>query len=116
MFYLLVEVYDSSYNEDIYLALQSIGVQKAIVLDAQNISGALSDEQTFFTGFFKHDKIDSGEIQLIQANVESTDEVQEFLDNLKEAGVDIENEKILELTLIPIAASFTKESGFTIKK
>ena len=30
MFYLFLEVYDPAYREDIFLALQSIGIQRAI--------------------------------------------------------------------------------------
>ncbi len=112
MFYLLVEVYDSSYREDIYLALQSIGVQRAITLDAQNIAGALSDEQTFFTGFFRSDKFDSGSILLIQAQIGSKEQAREFLSNLREAGVAIDDEDILSLTLVPVAAGFSRQNGF----
>ncbi len=112
MFYLFVEVYDSSYREDVYLALQSIGVQRAITLDAQNLAGALSDEQTFFTGFFRSDKFQSGDVLLIQAQIENKELAREFLSNLREAGVGIDEENIISLTLVPAIASFSQEKGF----
>ena len=112
MYYLFVEVYDSSYREDIYLALQSVGVQRAITIEAQNITGALSDEQTFFTGFFRSDKIESGDVLLIQAQVNCKEQTKEFLLNLREAGIDIDQENILNLFLVPVAVSFSQESGF----
>jgi hypothetical protein len=113
MYYLFVEVYDSSYREDIYLALQSIGVQRAITLDAQNLAGALSDERTFFTGFFRSDKFESGDVLLIQAQIGHKDLAREFLSNLREAGVNIDKEDIVSLTLVPVAAGFSRENGFT---
>lgn len=111
MYYLFLEVYDPAYREDIYLALQSIGIQRAINLDAQNLAAALSDERTFFTGFFKADKIESGSVLLILAQVSSKDKISEFLSNLKEGGVDIDSRNIINLTLIPAALSFSSEHG-----
>lgn len=111
MYYLILEVHNPEYREDIYLALQSIGIQRALSIDAQNITAALSDEQTFFTGFFRSDKIESGNVLLIQAQVSSREMVREFLSNLREGGIDIDNENILSLTVLPAAMSFSSEHG-----
>jgi hypothetical protein len=112
MFYLFVELHDLSYREDIYLALQSIGIHRALTIDARNIAAALSDEQTFFTGFFRSDKIEQGNMELIQAQVSTKEQVREFLANLREAGLDIDHDNILSLTLVPAAASFSSEHGY----
>ncbi|HDQ14641.1 MAG TPA: hypothetical protein ENN41_07500 [Sediminispirochaeta sp.] len=112
MFYLIVEVHEPSYREDIYLALQSIGVHRAITVDALDIAAALTDEQTFFTGFFRSDKIEAGNMLLIQAQVSSRSQVKEFLANLREAGVNIDTEKIVTITLLPAVVSFSSEHGY----
>jgi len=111
MLYLLLEVYEPAYREDIYLALQSIGIHRALSIDARNIAAALSDEQTFFTGFFSSDKIESGNVLLIQAQVSSREKVREFLSNLREGGVDIDKQNILSLTVVPALISFSSEHG-----
>jgi len=112
MFYLLVEVHDPSYREDIYLALQSIGIQRALSIDAQNLSAALSDEQTFFTGFFKADKIEAGNVLLIIAQVSTREQVKEFLSNLREGGVDIDGKNIVTLTALPAVITFSSKNGY----
>ena len=112
MYNLYVNVYDSSYREEIYLALQSIGVQHAITLDAQNLAGALSDEKTFFTGFFRSDKFESGDVLVILAQVNSKEQGKEFLSNLREAGLDIDGESIVSITMVPVSASFSQENGY----
>ena len=50
---------------------------------------------------------------LIQAQIGQKDLAKEFLSNLREAGVDIDKEDILSLTLVPVAAGFSREKGFT---
>ncbi len=111
MHFLLIQILDSSYKEEIYLALQSVGIQEAVTYDARNISSALSDEQTFFTGFFRSDKMDSGAVEVVQAQVEDKRAVKEFLTNLKESGADIDNDNILKLALFPVSVSFSSEGG-----
>lgn len=112
MFYLVVEIHDLSYREDIFLALQSIGIHRALTIDARSIAAALSDEQTFFTGFFRSDKIEQGNLEIIQAQISTMEQVREFLGNLREAGIDIDGENILSVTLIPAAATFSSEHGY----
>ncbi len=111
MYFLMIEIFDSSYKEEIYLALQSVGIQKAVTLDAKNLSSALSDEQTFFTGFFRSDKMDSGAVEVIEARVDDKNAVKEFLSNLRESGADIEKDNILGLTLFPVSLAFSDETG-----
>ncbi|MDC7241399.1 MAG: hypothetical protein PQJ50_13665 [Spirochaetales bacterium] len=111
MYFLVIEIFDSNYKEEIYLALQSVGIQKAVTFDARNLNSALSDEQTFFTGFFRSDKIGSGAVEVIQARVSEKGAAKEFLSNLKESGAPVEKENIVALTLFPAAASFTSETG-----
>src|SRR6056297_3804105 len=113
MLYLIVEVHDSSYKEDIYLSLQSIGVSHASSIDGQSISAALSDEQTFFTGFFQSDKIEQGKVLFILAQVRTQAQVREFLSNLREADVKIDSQDILTVTAVPAAITFSSELGYS---
>jgi len=113
MLYLIIEVHDPSYKEDIYLALQSIGVVRATSIDGQNISAALTDEFTFFTGFFQSDKIEQGHVLFILAQVRTREQVREFLSNLREADVKIDTEDILTVTAVPAAVTFSSDLGFS---
>ncbi len=113
MLYLIVEVHDPSYKEDIYLALQSIGVARATSIDGQNISSALTDEFTFFTGFFQSDKIERGHVLFILAQVKTREQIREFLSNLREADVQVDKEDIITVTAVPAAITFSSELGYS---
>ncbi len=113
MLYLIIEVHDPSYKEDIYLALQSIGIARATSIDGQNISAALTDEFTFFTGFFQSDKIEQGNVLFIVAQVRTKDQVREFLSNLREADIDIDAQNIINVTAVPAAITFSSDLGYS---
>ncbi len=112
MFFLFLEINDPEYKEDIFLALQSIGIERASTVDTSNISGELSNELTFFTGFFRSDKIEQHRQILIMAQIRSKEQAKELLENLREGGADIDNQDIITLTLIPAAVTFNYEHGY----
>lgn len=112
MLYMIIEVHDTSYKEDIYLALQSIGISHAISIDGQNLSAALTDELTFFTGFFQSDKVEQRNVPCILARVRTRDQVREFLSNLREADIKIDTEDIITLTAFPAIISFSQSLGY----
>ena len=113
MLYLIIEVHDPSYKEDIYLALQSIGVARATSIDGQNISSALTDEFTFFTGFFQSDKIEQGHVLFLLAQIRTREQVREFLSNLREAGAKIDTDDIITVTAVPAVITFSSALGFS---
>jgi hypothetical protein len=111
MFFMLLEITNPEYKEDVFLALQSIGIERASTVDTSNISGELSDELTFFTGFFRSDKIEQHRQLLIIAQIRSKEQAKELLENLREGGADIDHEDIVSLTLIPAAITFDYAHG-----
>ncbi|ADK83071.1 hypothetical protein [Sediminispirochaeta smaragdinae] len=112
MYYMILEVADSDLKEDIFLALQSIGITHASTFDGQDISGALSDELNLFSGFFRGDKIERGELMVITAQVRTREQVRDLLTNLREAEIDIDRQDIINLTLIPAVMTFSSHHGF----
>ena len=112
MFYMILEINDITYKEDIFLALQSIGISRATSSESRNIGQELTDELTFFTGLFRSDKLKDDEKLMITAQVQTTDQVKELLENLREGGVDIDSQDIITVTVIPAILTFNSVDGF----
>ncbi len=112
MYYMILEVSDPDLKEDVFLALQSIGISRASTLDGQDISRALTDELNLFSGFFRGDKAERGELLIITAQVRTREQVRELLSNLREADIDIDNRDIISLTLVPAVMTFSSNHGF----
>jgi hypothetical protein len=112
MYYMILEVSDPDLKEDVFLALQSIGISRASTLDGQDISSALSDELNLFSGFFRGDKAERGELLIITAQVGTREQARELLSNLREADIDIDNRDIISLTLVPAVMTFSSKHGF----
>jgi hypothetical protein len=112
MYFMFLEITDPEYKEDVFLALQSIGIERASAIDSSNISGELSDELTFFTGFFRSDKIEAHRQVLIIAQIRTKEQARELLDNLREGGADIDGQDIVSLTIVPAAISFDSQHGY----
>jgi hypothetical protein len=107
MYFMYVKVNDIRYKEDVILALQSVGVSKASYVESHNMEGALTDEFTLFTGFFNASTGREGEQLLITAAIEETDQASKMLDNLREAGIDVDGSDVLNVFVLPVAMAFT---------
>jgi hypothetical protein len=111
MYFLFIKLTDISYKEDLCLALQSVGIMSASLMEGRDLSPELSDEMNLFTGFFKSDRTKSGEQLVITATIDSKDQAKELLLNLREGGVDLERDNILKLVLMPVALKFDSIDG-----
>lgn len=116
MFYLIIELLNTDYKEDIFLALQSVGIGNASYMDSYNLKNYLSAETSLFKGFFKSDIRSDSEREeegLICTLAESKDQVRELLKNLKDADIDIEGENILRVFLLPLVLAFDSQKGLS---
>ncbi len=111
MYFLFIKVMDTDYKEDIFLALQSVGINKGSYFPSRNMDNSLSDEIPMFSGFFKTDEDKAKEQYIITSLVEDSETAQSLLDNLRHAGINIDEEPILRLILLPVAMVFDQGSG-----
>lgn len=115
MYYLILQILNIDYKEDIMLALQSVGLQKGTSLDAVNLDSPLSMDLPMFTGFFRTEDDKARQVQLITAYLEDTSQARDILKNLRQAGIDIDKEEILHLAVLPLALWFDPEQGLLEK-
>lgn len=116
MFYLIIELLNTDYKEDIFLALQSVGIGNASYMDSYNLEHYLTAEASLFKGFFKSDSLSDSEREeegVICTFAESKEQVKELLKNLKHADIDIDGKKILRVFLLPLALAFDSQTGLS---
>lgn len=109
MYLLIISLSQVDYKEDVLLALQSVGIQKASVIDAQNLSDSLNSEFSLFSGFFSGEK--SKEKLIIISRIKHQEDAKEFISNLEAGGVPLRKENILDMYVLPTVVSFESSTG-----
>lgn len=97
MHFLFIKIIDIDYKDDIFMALESVGISKASYTDAYNLDSVLSNELPLFKGFFKTDADKAKEEIIITAIIEDQKQAKDLIEILDEAGLDIRNNEILRL-------------------
>jgi hypothetical protein len=108
---LIISLTEIDYKEDVLLALQSVGIQKASVLDAKNLNNSLASEFSLFSGFFSGGDAHEGEKLIILSHIKEVSEAKELIANLEAGGIPVNKENILNLYVVPTALSFDQETG-----
>ncbi len=108
---LLMVLSDLDYKEDVFLALQSVGITKATVFDAKSMDKSLESEYSLFTGFLHSRSEMEGERMVFIAPLASPDLAKELLTNLEAGGIPVKTEDILSLTVFPVSYCFDQSSG-----
>ncbi|MDD3902100.1 MAG: hypothetical protein WC136_09230 [Sphaerochaeta sp.] len=108
---LLIELSQLDYKEDVFLALQSVGITKASTFDAKSLNRSLESEFSLFTGFLQSRSNKEGEMLIIMAPIASPEDAKELLSNLEAGGIPIRSEDILNLVVVPVALSFDQVLG-----
>ncbi len=84
---LLMVLSQLDYKEDVFLAMQSVGITKASVFDAKSMDRSLESEFSLFTGFLhSRGEMEGGEQLVILAPLASADRAKELLTNLEAGG------------------------------
>lgn len=96
MYFLYIKLIDSSYKEDILLALESSEIYKASLLEGINLDNALARNVDLFKGFFKKEE-EEKKVIIINALVNEKENIKDFIEILKESGLDIQNEEIIRI-------------------
>jgi len=105
MYLLYIKIFDRQYKDDIFLALESVEISRASYIEATNLEKSLNDELPLFRGFFTDDEEDK-KVILITALVDEKEQIEEFISNLEESGLDIHGEDIFRLALLPVEMVF----------
>jgi len=110
MFYLVIQLFKEEYQEEVVLALTSVGIERATVSEGLNLENVVAMDMPIFAGF----RADSGRksrfCKIITSAVEDEDVVDEFLAALKAGGIDFVKESLGVIVLLPVAKILKPES------
>jgi len=101
MYFLIIQLFKVEYKEDVLLAMTSCGIQQGSAFEGQNLDKMLEREFPLFTGLIKSDDERERFSMLITSVVDTKKRVQEFVQLLKEADIDITKNNILRVVMIP---------------
>ncbi len=102
MFFLIIQLFKIEYKEDVILALTSCGIQRGSIIEGQNLDKVLQRDFPLFTGFVKTEDEKERYSFLITTLVEKKEKVDELVELLKEADIDVQRENILRIILLPV--------------
>lgn len=101
MYYLNIQLFKSEYKEDLLLAFTSCGIEKGSIFEGQNLDNVLQRDYPLFSGFVKSADERERYSLLVTAVIDKKERVQELIDVLKEAEIDIKDKDVLRIVLIP---------------
>lgn len=97
MYFLYIRVINTEYKEDILLALESSEIYRASLVEGTNLDNALTRDLALFKGFFENIDEEEKKVLIINALVDKKEKIKDFINILKESGLDIGNEDILRV-------------------
>ena len=97
MYFLYIRVINTEYKEDILLALESSEIHRASLVEGTNLDNALTRDLALFKGFFENIDEEEKKVLIINALVDKKEKIKDFINILKESGLDIGNEDILRV-------------------
>ncbi|NOR44959.1 MAG: hypothetical protein GQ534_05175 [Candidatus Delongbacteria bacterium] len=103
---MFLKIIDINYKDDIFLALESVEITKASYIEASNLEKSLTDELPLFKGFFTTDEEKEKQIIIVTALIDSTEQIDEMVKILEASGLNIRDEKIFRLALMPVSYVF----------
>lgn len=109
MFQMIISLSNIDYKEDLFLALQSVGIQKATTFEAQSMDKSLESEYSLFQGFLNSETAREGQKTLVLCTISSLDLARELVKNLSAAGIPLDEGSILQFSVVPIALEYDGE-------
>ena len=106
--YMILHLYKERYLDDILMALTESGVEDTIILEGQTLGHKLISDMPLFSGFRKSFGTRKGFAKVVMAMAQQ-DQIDTFIEELKNSGIDILKEEIASIVLIPIEKQYLFE-------
>ena len=106
--YMILHLYKERYLDDILMALTESGVEDTIILEGQTLGHKLINDMPLFSGFRQSFGTRKGFAKIIMAIAEQN-QIDTFLEELKNSGIDIIKKEIASIVLIPIEKQYLFE-------
>jgi hypothetical protein len=97
MYFLYIKIMNKDYKENVVLALEGVGIDKASYFEARNLDKDLSDEIPLFRGFFLSEEEKHKSVGIITALYEERGQVNEFLNLLEASGLNVKSGEVVRV-------------------
>lgn len=111
MFLCIIQLYKIEFKEDVLLALTSCGIQKASVFEGEHLDNVLERDFPLFTGLIRSEQDQAKYAMMISAVIDDTKRAEAFVQMLREADINVDNEDILEVMVLPLNYYFESANG-----
>ncbi len=111
MYYLFIKVFDVSYKDDVFMALQSVNVTRASYYEGYSLDKMLVDDIPVFKGFFISEEDRAKKVLLVTALIESKQQAKDFIEILEGAGLEVRKKDIVRVLVLPVELVFDRELG-----
>ncbi len=96
-YFLYIKIMDNFYKDDILMALESEDISKASMMEGINLDNALTRNLEIFKGFFSEQVQEEKKIIIINALVDNKEKIFDFINLLKESGIDFQDKELLRV-------------------
>jgi hypothetical protein len=96
-YFLYIKIMDNFYKDDILMALESADISKASMMEGINLDNALTRNLEIFKGFFSEQVQEEKKIIIINALVDNKEKIFDFINLLKESGIDFQDKELLRV-------------------
>lgn len=103
--YMILHLYKEQYLDDILMALTETGVEDTVILEGQTLGHKLINDMPLFAGFRQSFGIRKGFAKIVMA-MATQEQIDTFMSELKNSGVDIIKKEIANIVLIPIEKQY----------
>ncbi|MCK4956199.1 MAG: hypothetical protein KAS49_01095 [Candidatus Cloacimonetes bacterium] len=100
--YMILQLNQDKYQDDVLMALTEAGIEDTVVMAAETLGHKLLFDNPLFAGFRKTMGSDKGYANVIMAIAEQ-DQIDFMIEELKNAGIDLIEDNIAKIILLPIA-------------
>ena len=101
MYFLYIKILDLAYKDDVFLALESVGVSKASYFEANNLDNSLNNEIPLFKGFFNDIESDE-KVVIITALLDEEEQASDIMKIIKASGIDMKDDDFFRMITWPV--------------
>lgn len=100
MYLYVLQLFKTDYREDMTLALTTVGIKRATVVEGINLDHILSRQFPLFTGLLRGPEDRARHSELIFGMVEDQKVLDSFVEVLRQAGIDNRREEVYRLLVL----------------
>jgi len=107
MYLVVIQLFKNEYQEDLFMAISSAGIYRTTYCDSINLDKELQGSVSLFSGLFKSDNEKSRYAKIYFCIAEEEGQVDAIVEGFEIAGIDWKKEEIFQISVIPVAKTYT---------